>query len=173
MIRKTNEKDEKILNCIPTTCKTVADVGAGDCILAYYISKLNFDVTAFDIYRNKNLKDYDNSFKFIEKSIFDIEDKFDVVICSQVLEHLKEWEKAFSILLKISKYKLIITIPWKKSFFDPSHMNFWDDTKHNYFIDIEVFKRMSNLLNISINKFYTKPADRKTGQMDYLIEIIK
>jgi ubiquinone/menaquinone biosynthesis C-methylase UbiE len=174
MIQSLNEKDEHIINSIPTECKSVADVGAGDCVLSYYIAKKGFNVTAFDIYENKKLKEYPkNIFKFELKSLFDIMNEFDIVICSQVLEHIKEWQNALFKLLKIFKNKLIITIPWKKSFLDPGHINFWDDDKHGYFENINIFKELSKPYKVVINRIYTKLADRKTGQMDYMIEAFK
>lgn len=175
MIRNLNEKDITIINSISTEYKTVADVGAGDCVLSYYLSQRGYFVTAFDIYKNSKLKEYpEHSFEFVEKNIFHLTNElFDVVICSQVLEHIKEWQNAFDKLLKITKHKLILTVPWKKSFLDPGHINFWNDEKNKIFLDINDFKTLSKSNKFAVKKFYTKSADRRTGQMDYLIEVEK
>ena len=40
---------------------------------------------------------------------------FDFVLCSEVLEHVPDWEEALKELKRISRKKIMITIPLEKS----------------------------------------------------------
>lgn len=41
-------------------------------------------------------------------------DKFDIVTCLEVLEHIPDWRKIFGILFKLAKKQVIITVPYKE-----------------------------------------------------------
>ena len=99
--------------------KNVADIGCGDGFLLYSLSKKRKDIQ--ELYGI----DYSNTrldrIRRINKRIIPVKadvtslpfekDSFDVVICSEVLEHIKEYEKAMKELIKIAKNQLILTVP--------------------------------------------------------------
>ncbi|MDD5148500.1 MAG: class I SAM-dependent methyltransferase [Candidatus ainarchaeum sp.] len=45
------------------------------------------------------------------------EGSFDFVLCSEVLEHVPDWKKALKELKRISRKKIVITIPLEKAWF--------------------------------------------------------
>jgi len=89
------------------------------------------------------------------------------VICSQVLEHLKDYKQALANLLKLTTVRLILTFPFERSFYSLNHLNFWDDNNIGEFIEL------CKPHLVSLSKIITKPEDVKKGQRDYLIIIDK
>jgi len=91
----------------------------------------------------------------------------DVVVASEVMEHLRFWKDALKNLLQITKKKLILTFPYGNSYLDPDHKNFWNDDS------IKEFEELVAPNKIIINKIITKPDDVKNNQLIYLVEITK
>ena len=177
-MRPINEKDQHLIDSIPKECNEILEVGAGDCVLDYYLANMGFDVTATDIYTDEMISTYDKDlFEFYEASIFNLDTfpkkEYEVVICSQVLEYISDFETAFKNLLTLTSNTLIVTIPWRKSFLDTGHVNFWDDVENKQFKSINVFKKLAKDYNIFIEKIYTKEQDRQTNSMNYLIKVTK
>lgn len=83
----------------------------------------------------------------IEKLVFE-DDSFDVVICSNTLEHVRELERAVLELKRITKNKLIVTVPCQKYFrytFD-LHINFFPQPsflEHKMKMDNAICKKLS------------------------------
>ena len=92
------------------------------------------------------------------------------LICSQVLEHIKNYHETILNLMSLADSKLIITVPYAKSFLDPSHVNFWDDDGKK-FDSIHNLIRLFHPLRAEVRKIVTKPEDEKTGARLYLITI--
>jgi len=42
---------------------------------------------------------------------------FDFVLCTEVLEHVPDWEKAFKELQRVSRKKILVTVPLEKGYF--------------------------------------------------------
>ncbi len=42
---------------------------------------------------------------------------FDFVLCTEVLEHVPDWKKAFRELQRVSKKKILVTVPLEKGYF--------------------------------------------------------
>ena len=96
------------------------------------------------------------------------QETFDVVTCTQVLEHIKHPCRAVHEMIKIAKHVVLITVPVGKSFLDPSHITFWaceEDIKTNLLRDVKC--------PYVIEEFVTKPEDYKLGQRCFLIAIFK
>lgn len=157
-------KNEKIIEMIGEV-KTIADIGCGEGLLTRYLRRIYPEVSAIDV-KDKNRVGLDNVI------IWDIQNdppkdfNFDVVIASEVLEHIRFWKEALKNLLKITKKKLILTVPYGQSFYDPDHKNFWDD---------ETIKEIGEVAlphQTIIKKGITKPEDVKMNQLLYYIEII-
>ncbi len=44
-------------------------------------------------------------------------DSFDFVLCTEVLEHVPNWKAAFQELLRVSRKKVLVTVPLEKGYF--------------------------------------------------------
>jgi len=105
-------------------CGKVLDVGCGIGLLALYLATKGFEMYGVDLNKEKidaakriNQK-LDLKVNFKCASILDLPfegDKFDNVICSEVLEHVEDDQKAIHELSKVLKKEglLIVTVPSK------------------------------------------------------------
>ena len=103
--------------------KNVIDVGCGNGFLLKKIRKNNKKIilNGSEITITSKLKvDFqNNNIKLYRKSIENIhriKNKFDTVICSHVLEHVLDINKAYYNLKKICKKKLIIIVPRERPY---------------------------------------------------------
>ena len=181
-------KDIAIIDSFPVhDCpKTVLEVGCGDGKLDFHLAEMGFRVHATDIHRYPTWED-GKMLRFYISDIFDLSSFptkcASVVICSQVLEHLSGYKTALVHLLAITKVRLIITVPYCRSFFNPGHINFWADKalepvsgyspppQTNY-KDIHEFVDLCAPYSVAISKIRTKPQD-VGDTYDYLLVIDK
>ncbi|MFA6888191.1 MAG: class I SAM-dependent methyltransferase [Candidatus Woesearchaeota archaeon] len=118
-----NELREKILAeqiyyHFPNSVNTVLDVGCGDGYLSYYLQKKKPSLMYYGIDKSIiRLKRISQKVPFVKKALADItciplkSNSIDLVICSEVLEHISNYHKALTELLRVTKKYLIITIP--------------------------------------------------------------
>lgn len=172
----------------------VLNVGCGEGEIDFYLQELGYKVYATDLKKSntwQNIEKGDGFVKFSEANLFDLSSfpikNASIVICSQVLEHLKEYKKAIKNLLELTTVRLIITIPFQRSFFDDApppegHCNFWNDHrklkrvkwfKFCLYKNIHEFHNLCHPYSVSISKIITKLADIKKKRYDYLIIIDK
>lgn len=111
-----NKFVSKQFNC---ESKTVLDIGCQD-LLFYNLIKNKHGVTLADIDpKNELIKKEDiQKLSFKDKS-------FDIVLCQEVLEHLPNPIKAISELKRVSKEKIIITVP-NEPFFTMFRFFIWE-----------------------------------------------
>ncbi|MCJ7828590.1 MAG: methyltransferase domain-containing protein [Dehalococcoidia bacterium] len=165
-------KDDSIIGALPGyDCeKTILNVGCGTARIDFHIAAMGYRVYATDIERNEVWQETDN-LTFHQSDIFDLTSfpilNAPIVICSQVLEHLKNYKQALANLLKLTTARLILTFPFKRSFYSPAHLNFWDDNNIGEFIEL------CKPHLVSVSKIITKSEDVKNRQYDYLIIIDK
>ena len=181
---KLNMKDIAIIDAFPTypgypVFGHVLNVGCGEGRLDYHVANMGYKVYATDVKeRKERTEDSPLSMPFARhvSDIFDLSSfpiqSSPIVICSQLLEHLKEYKKAFSNLLKLTEIRLIITMPYRRSFPTPTHCNFWDDIASDKFKDIHEFVELSKPYSIAISKIITKQCDAGR-QFAYLMVIDK
>jgi SAM-dependent methyltransferase len=145
--------------------KSIMDVGCGEGILTRYLIKTfpDKEILAVDI-EDKNrfglkveIGDLTDDFKY----------KAEVVIASEVLEHIRWWKDALQSLLEASTGKVIITIPYGHSFYNKDHVNFWDDES------IKEFITLCDPHKVTVSKEITKPEDIKNNSLIYFITIQK
>jgi len=150
--------------------KTVLDVGCGEGRLIYHLASSGFRAYGVDAKKRETWKNSE-CLTFHQGNIFDLSSipvkGASVVICGQVLEHLKGWKTALVHLLALAQLRLIITVPFKRSFYCSEHCNFWDDRSINDFV------KFCKPYSVSISKTITKPADVELGWFDYVIVVNK
>jgi len=126
--------------------KNIFDIGCGDGHVTKFI-KDNTDVSIVGADLSPEIirvakNDYPD-INFYIRSIFDTKEKtksYDLVIASEILEHLKEPEKALKEMKRISKRYCLITVPNEPYFtlanisqlkhlkhfgLNPDHLQFW------------------------------------------------
>ena len=165
-------RDISIIDAFPVYhCrKFVLNVGCGEGRIDHHIAEIGYHVHATDIKAHLNWIAASNP-AFHLSDIFDLK-SFDmksapIVICSQVLEHLKDWQLALENLIKLTEVRLIITVPYRHSFHSPGHVNFWDETS------VVEFNYFCRPYSVAISKIRTKPEDVERGQWCYLIVVDK
>jgi len=104
----------------PLTPLTILEAGCGTGYISECITNL-FDVsktkiTAFDLDEKKVqiAQNRVQNIDFFSASIYDIpfpDDSFDLVISTEVLEHLDAPEKALSEVLRVSKKHILVSVP--------------------------------------------------------------
>ena len=115
--------DKKILDLIGTLLEkedlsSLLDAGCGEGIVANMISEKYPMLKVTGIDGAKEAVKYANSkysnIEVLEDNIYDLsldDNSFDIVICSEVIEHLNEYPIAIKELLRVAKSKIIITVP--------------------------------------------------------------
>ena len=181
-------RDIAIIDAFPVyQCEPlVLNVGCGEGRIDFHLMELKYSVYATDIKRREIWEDVikENCFlKFSEADIFNLEsfpiNQAPIVICSEVLEHLVEYKKALKNLIKLTKVRLIITVPFEESFggrFAPppeGHYNLWSDRRKLRYKNINEFHKLCRPYSVSISKIRTKPEDVEMKQYCFLIVIDK
>lgn len=177
-----------IIDALPihNTKKEVLTVGCGDCKIDYHLLNMGYsvystDYETSDVFKER-MKTFFHELNYHHSNVFDIKSfpipKVESVICSEVLEHLVNYQAAFATLLELTEKRLIITVPFERSYNDTSpspvgHANYWSDSGVAGFRDINEFVAMAKPHAISIQRIRTKPRDIEMGQYDYLIIIDK
>ena len=178
-----NRKDISIIDALPhyDHDKTILNVGCGNARIDRYLSSIGYKVLATDIEKHNEWSDEElltfyEGVNIVDISTFPIK-KSPIVICSEVLEHLENYKEAFDNLMRLTKTRLIITVPFKKSFNvtqPPSpHCNFWADATNSEYKNIDEFKEMAGNYSVAISKITTKDRDYQTGSRAYLVVVDK
>ena len=170
-------KDIAIIRAFPTyDCeKTVLNVGCGPARIDFHLVTMGYRVFATDIEKYDTWEGKKN-LVFYRSNIFDLTSfpvkNAPIVICSQVLEHLKGYKIALSNLLALTTTRLIITIPYQCAFDHPEHCNYWSDKATERFKDVKEFAELCKPYKTALSKIITKPQD-VGKQFAYLIVVDK
>ena len=186
-MKELDMKDIAILDAFPTYNwnQDILEVGCGDGKLDFHLWSKGFRVYATDIQKYDTWQDEKN-LSFYIADIFDLSSfqikSASVVIASQVLEHLPGWKLALVHLIALASVRVIITVPHRRSFFSPEHVNFWADElleampdylpSHTSYKDIHEFVDLCAPYSVTISKIRTKPQD-VGDTYDYLMVIDK
>jgi 2-polyprenyl-3-methyl-5-hydroxy-6-metoxy-1,4-benzoquinol methylase len=94
------------------------EAGCGEGYVAEYISKIypNVRITASDLSRNKitEAKARASNVAFSAESIYRLpysDNAFDLVVASEVLEHLEQPENALKEILRVSNEHILVSVP--------------------------------------------------------------
>lgn len=171
-------KDIAIIDAFPVyDCeRRVLSAGCGDGRIDFHLAEMGYRVHAFDCKRYDTWADGKN-LTFQKADIFEAQDlpSVPIVICSQVLEHIREYRRALATLVALAEIRLVITVPYRKSFNGGKgkHCNFWDDRAFGEFKDVHEFQTLCHPYAVAISKIRTKLQDAKTDKYDYLIIVDK
>lgn len=176
-------RDISIIDALPVydIQSIILNVGCGKGRIDNWLSQNGYTVYATD-YEKQDEWVGTSTLLFFEANIFTLEgmpvSSAPVVLCSEVLEHLVEWRQALNNLLELAEERLIITVPWNRSFNDKSpppvgHCNFWDDIESEDFRSVYEFVELCSPYSVSISKIRTKPKDVQLRQKSYLIVVDK
>lgn len=169
-------KDIAIIDAFPVYDyeRRILNVGCGAGRIDFHLAEMGFLVYAFDVKNYDTWADKKN-LTFRKANIFEPQNlaKAPIVICSQMLEHLKEYKRALTNLIALAEVRLVITIPYRKSFNGKIHCNFWDDHAADEFKDIHEFHTLCHPFAVAISKIRTKLKDSKTNRYNYLIVVDK
>lgn len=119
--------------------KKILDIGCGDGALVYLLAKAGGDVTGVDneetglIYARENLQTMSQhtnlTSSFVNASAYELpfeSESYDIVVSSEVIEHVTEPERLLKEAARILKPagKIILTTPYRISEhpFDPNHV---------------------------------------------------
>ncbi len=118
------ERYERVLKYLPGRGGTVVDLGCGDGYLSYLIAQRNYRVISVDIAatRLQKLKEKreEQSIKLLQADIkrTGLADRtVDTVVCSEVLEHIPDYEEVLQEAYRILKPggQFIVTVPYKEN----------------------------------------------------------
>lgn len=147
---------------LPKKSGEILDAGCGDGYLVSQLRKLGFGAVGIDLSKNrvdhakKAYGDFYSVASIYETGFSDA--KFDVVIASEVIEHLEDPDKAIEELKRVSRDYIILTMPYKerliqdvcphclKTFFVSGHIQYFDKDR------IENMMRAHNLKIIKMKK---------------------
>lgn len=194
MVKEMTLKEHIVIRQFPPKdeIKEILNVGCGGGRIDFHLLKKGYKVISTDYQSHvgwvrdffmremedwKDLLDYHGNCNIFDIGTFPIQ-KADIVLCSEVLEHLSDYKEAFANLLKLTKNILVITVPFRRSFNVPGppprgHCNYWSDKTEEGFKDIKEFVEMAKPYKVTIEKGITKKIDFKGRQRIYTIKIEK
>lgn len=128
---------------------SIADMGCGEGfgLKNMAIKKIGKEYLGLDVSKKalRLAKEMNPEFKYVHGDIYKTpfeDNKFDLVVCSEVLEHLKKPEVAIKEIKRISKKYILITVPYEPWFRilnflrgkyletwgnHPEHINWWGE----------------------------------------------
>ena len=182
-MKQLDIRDISIIDALPTydVQPLILNVGCGKGRIDTWLSQNGYVVYATD-YEIKEGWVGSRNLIFFESDIHDLSSfpvgSAPIVLCSEVLEHLVDWKNALKNLLELTEERLIITVPWRRSFNDKKpppagHCNFWMDEASDDFRDIHEFEELCRPYTVSISKIRTKSGDVELRQRSYLITVDK
>jgi SAM-dependent methyltransferase len=188
-----------IIDALPVynSKKEILTVGCGSGNLELELQQMGYNVLSTDFgideYTKDQRKDIEDKLNFAISNIMDLNTfpikSCETVICSEVLEHITDWQTAFKNLLKLTDRRLIITVPWRESFNvegppPDGHCNFWTDLGNdpydcvsryskNTFMSIKDLSYLAYPHHVSITKICTKYSDWEMSSRCYMIVVDK
>lgn len=150
--------------------KKILDLGCGDGEIICRMANFSRNCVGIDIAKNRLIKFKDQADRLgikliqgsIEKTLF-YNEKFDVVICTEVLEHIEDYNKVLLEISRILKDKgyLLLSVPYKErinKLLCPYCLREFNQNLHLHFFDKDNFlKELNDNFNFKLIKFYIGP----------------
>ncbi|MBU4269316.1 class I SAM-dependent methyltransferase [Candidatus Dependentiae bacterium] len=141
----------------------ILDYGCGDGAFSVFLIKNGFNVMAVDINPESEHKisaalnsEEKSRFKFMlligQDNLNNYSQKFDYIICREVLEHIKDYENIINIFSNIIKSSgvCIISVP---TFLTEKYFAFWDKNWFAKCEHVNIFKKKDILNLAKLNNF--------------------
>jgi len=166
---------KKILEQLPKKIDFLLDAGCGTGIYSFSLAKRAKRIYALDISREKiEYLKKENSFKNIKFEAGDLstikfpEGKFQIIICSDVLEHIKKDWAAFKNIAKslAPEGKFIITVPFDSKKNKDCYKLYGHERSGYTIEDIKKLAR-ENDLKIVFQDYYSYPLADKISEWSY------
>jgi|SRR3989344_2094358 len=165
----------KIIKNSKNKINSLLDAGCGTGAYSFYFSHKADRINAVDISKEKiNYLNKENIFRNINFSIADLcslpfsKNSFDEIICSDVLEHIKNDKKAISELARVLKKDgiLLITVPYKSKSNMKSYKQFNHERAGYTWGDFESISEKLRL-KITTCEGYSYPTADKISNFSY------
>jgi SAM-dependent methyltransferase len=160
---------ENVTNVLPDSFQTAIDIGCGDGYLLHQMYKQCPDAQLYGLDltqgRIKTTKQNVPTSFLLRGDVIHLpfpDNAFDVVVCSELLEHLTNYKEAIDELVRITKKKLILTVPnelrlvhvlcpkCKTRHYVDGHVTFFTDVKLK-----APFRDKKNVDVTDVRKFHT------------------
>lgn len=160
---------ENIMNLLPPSANTIIDIGCGEGYLLYRIQERHPKIKIFGLDlsegRITTTKKHVPNAHLLRGNVLSLpfpDNSFDVVICSELLEHISAYKTVADELVRISKKCIIITVPneltlvqvlcpkCKTKHFLDGHVNFFTEKKIK-----DIFVQNPKIEYKTLRKFHT------------------
>jgi len=107
---------------------TLLDVGCGDGLISHLLAKNGFKVKGIDIDSKaiKLARKKSSLVDFEVKDIFEVDEKFDYLLASEVIEHLPSPDKFLEKIKELFKKEALITTPKRDYYKQPDPYHVWE-----------------------------------------------
>jgi SAM-dependent methyltransferase len=114
-------RSRKIMKNVPTNVLHMFDAGFGSGVYSFTLADKVRSITAVDVEKKKidyaKAVNYFENIRFQEMDLTELafdDSAFDLIICSEVLEHIKNYSAAFSELARVLKSggTMLMTVPY-------------------------------------------------------------
>jgi len=114
---------DKVISELPLTSRVFLDAGCSEGYFINLVNERGYEAIGCDISINLLRKNFEifgerNSLIQCDLTLLPFRDgAFDLVLCSETLEHIPEWRVAFGEILRVNKEFVLLSIPGYESFF--------------------------------------------------------
>jgi len=114
---------DKVISELPLTSRVFLDAGCSEGYFIKLVNERGYEAIGCDISINLLKKHFEifgerNSLIQCDLTLLPFRDgAFDLVLCSETLEHIPEWRVAFGEILRVNKEFVLLSIPGYESFF--------------------------------------------------------
>lgn len=168
---------KRLLNAGINFKSRIVDVGCGSGSLLYRMKSAGFqNIFGIDPFIEKEIE-YENSLKIYKKSLFDLDDNFDLIIMNHVFEHMENQSEVLSkinSLLNSGKY-FLMCIPIVSSYAWEKYGTNWngiDAPRHYYLHSLKSIKLLTEKCGFKIDNIeYDSLATQFWGSEQYVKNI--
>lgn len=127
----------------------ILDIGAGDGLITYLIGAKGIDINEFGIKEAKK-----HGIEVEHRSAYDLEGSYDAVFMGDVLEHLREPEKALEQIKNVLKGRFYLVVPEKAGKLPKYHYQEWTEKELIKIVEDKGFELQS--IEVANKRIYAK-----------------